>query len=126
MFEEFFPPRIDERDTRTLVLDHTRHIPRDTVQILRKIQRYGAGEERLTPRQVKSGLRLYSSEYFLPEMRNELAGYLDHEEIDRALMLLGSMQRPRVTQHDLEAAMRVARPQDAAARAVSTRAASAR
>ena len=106
VFEEFFPPRIDERDTRTLVLDHTRHIPRDIVQILRKIQRYGAGEERLTPRQVKSGLRLYSSEYFLPEMRNELAGYLDPEEIDRALMLLGSMQRPHVTQHDLEAAMR--------------------
>jgi hypothetical protein len=103
VFGEFFPPRIEERNARSLVLDYTRHTPRDLVQALRKIQTYGAGETRLTPRQVKAGLRLYSSEYFLPELRNELAGYLDPDDIDRALTLLSGLQKPRVSHEELEA-----------------------
>ena len=87
-----------------MILDHTRHIPRDLVQVLRKIQQYGGGEPTLAPRQVKSGLRLYSTDYFLPELRNEISGYLDGDDIDKALMLLTSMQRPRVTYAELERA----------------------
>jgi hypothetical protein len=106
VFGEFFPRTIDKRDTRLLLLDHTRHTPRDLVQLLRKIQQHSGGERVLTPRQVKSGIRVYSSEYFLPEMRNELAGYLEGDEIDRALTLLTSVQRPRMTYADLEQAAR--------------------
>jgi hypothetical protein len=103
LFGEFFPRRIGDRDTRTVILDHTRHIPRDLIQVLRKIQQYG-GEGALTPRHVKSGLRLYSTDYFLPELRNELAGYLDGDDVDKSLMLLTSQQRPRVTFAELERA----------------------
>lgn len=102
LFGEFFPPTIDDRDTRTVILDHTRHLPRDLIQVLRKIQHFSGGEARLSARQVKSGLRLYSTDYFLPELRNELAGYLDSDAIDSALTLLTSMQRPRVRYAELE------------------------
>jgi hypothetical protein len=102
LFEEFFPPTVDDRDTRTMILDHTRHIPRDLIQVLRKIQQYAGGERSLSPRHVKSGLRLYSTDYFLPEVRNELAGYLDGDDVDRVLTLLASMHRPRVTYAELE------------------------
>jgi hypothetical protein len=102
LFREFFPATIDDRDTRTVILDHTRHIPRDLIQVLRKIQRFGGGEARLTAAQVKSGLRLYSTDYFLPELRNELAGYLDVDDIERVLELLTSMQRPRVRYGELQ------------------------
>jgi hypothetical protein len=102
VFAEFFPRQVDNRDTRTLILDHTRHIPRDLVQTLRKIQQHGGAERRLTPQQVKSGLRLYSTEYFVPELRNELAGYLDPDDIDKSLTLLTSRQRARVSFDELE------------------------
>jgi hypothetical protein len=104
LFTEFFPATIDNRDTRTVILDHTRHLPRDLIQVLRKIQKYGCDAPRLTPSDVKSGLRLYSTEYFLPEVRNELAGYIDSDDIDNALTLLTSMQRPRVRYVELERA----------------------
>jgi hypothetical protein len=102
LFAEFFPRSIDERDTRTMILDHTRHLPRDLIQVLRKIQQFGGGEASLTSRHIKSGLRLYSTEYFLPELRNELAGYLDGDDVDKALLLLASLNRPRVTYAELE------------------------
>jgi hypothetical protein len=106
VFDEFLPREISERDTRTFILDHTRHIPRDLVQALRKLQQHGAGPGRLTPRQVKTGLRAYSIEYFLPELRNELDGYLEPEDIDKSLTLLTSLQRARITFADLERAAR--------------------
>jgi hypothetical protein len=104
LFKEFFPVTVDRRDTRTLVLDHTRHTPRDLVQVMRKLQEHSNGDAGLSPRHVRSGLARYSTEYFLPEMRNELAGYLDPDDIDRGLMLLSSMQRTRFTYPQLEQA----------------------
>jgi hypothetical protein len=106
VFREFLPRTIDERDTRAVILDHTRHIPRDLIQVMRKIQQRAAGERQLTAGHVKSGLRLYSTDYFLPELRNEIAGHLDDEDVDRALMLLSSMQRQRIAFADLERAAR--------------------
>ena len=104
VFDELLPPRIGERETRTVILDHTRHTPRDLVQVLRKIQQASAGEPVPTPRHVKSGLRAYSTEYFVPELRNELAGHLDADDVDKALLLLTSMDRPRVTYAELDRA----------------------
>jgi hypothetical protein len=104
VFAEFLPPEVSERDTRTLLLDHTRHTPRDVVQVLRKLQQHAGGAERLSARQVKSALRAYSIEYFLPELRNELAGYLEPDDIDKSLTLLTSLHRARITFADLERA----------------------
>ncbi|HWM08374.1 MAG TPA: hypothetical protein VNO82_03495 [Solirubrobacteraceae bacterium] len=97
IFHEYFPSHIDDRDTRKLILDHTRHTPRDLIQALRKIQQSSGRARSLTAGDVKGGLRLYSTEYFIPEVRNDLAGHLEPEEIDEAFQLLASLQRPRVT-----------------------------
>jgi hypothetical protein len=103
VFREFFPEEVDGRDARKVILDHTRHIPRDLIQVLRKLQQCSSPErERLTPEEVKAGLRLYSQEYFLPELRNELAGYLDQDDVERSLLLLSSLQRARVSFAELE------------------------
>jgi hypothetical protein len=102
VFAEFLPAEVDGRDTRKVILDHTRHIPRDVVQAMRKIQEQGGGERRLDARQVKNGLRLYSIDYFLPELRNELSGYLKPDDIDKSLALLNALERPRASYAELE------------------------
>jgi hypothetical protein len=103
VFSEFFPPKIDGRDARTVILDHTRHTPRDLVQVMRKIQEAAdEGQRRLTVSQVKDGLRAYSATYFIPELRNELAGYLEHAEIENAVMLLTAVRKQQLTMQDLE------------------------
>jgi hypothetical protein len=101
---EFFPARIREGDTAKLLLDHTRHTPRDFVQVLASIQRMiprgRAG--RVTRDQIMSGLRDYSISYFLPEIRDELDGYLSGREIEEIVSVLAATRKREFTYRDLE------------------------
>lgn len=101
VFNEFLPARVDNRAVRQYLLDHTRHTPRDLLQLLKRIQAHADGAGRLTPAQIKSGVRDYSNNYFLLEIRNELAGYLPDSDIDRAITLLTSFPHPRLTMDEV-------------------------
>jgi hypothetical protein len=101
VFDELLPARIDERSTRRYLLERTRHVPRDILQLMKALQRF-AGDGPLTEAQVKSGVREYSNGYFLPELRDELHGYLEPEGIDDAIMLLTSLGSDGFTLADLE------------------------
>jgi hypothetical protein len=70
---------------------------------MRSIQEVSDGAERLTEAQVKSGIRLYSTRYFLPELRDELHGYLNAGEIDHVVALLSSLDSDRFTLEELRA-----------------------
>jgi hypothetical protein len=104
VFDEFFPSRVDNRQMRRLLLEHTRHLPRDALQLMKSMQRFAPPHHagRLTVDQVMSGIRDYSNDYFLPELRDELHGYLDPAEIDTSVKLLASLGSPRFTMEDLE------------------------
>jgi len=101
VFDEYLPPRVGHRAIRGHLLVHTRHTPRDLLQLLKRIQARAGTEERMTATQVKSGIRDYSCNYFIGEVRNELAGYLEHGQIDNAITLLTSFSSPRITTQDL-------------------------
>ena len=40
VFGEYFPARIDGRPIRRFLLHHTRHLPRDVLQLMKSLQRY--------------------------------------------------------------------------------------
>jgi len=104
VFDEFFPATVDERPVRRFLLEHTRHLPRDVLQLMKSMQRFApaADSGRLSEEQVKSGIRDYSNDYFLPELRDELHGYLDSAAIDVSVKLLASLAMPRFTMEDLK------------------------
>lgn len=95
VFARFFPTRIraGTRSHRTItyLLEHTRHTPRDFLQLLHRIQRFAPEEGALTSDDVHSGLRQYCIEYFVPEVKDELDGPLSREEIDIVFDALGSL-----------------------------------
>jgi len=103
VFSEFFPPDINGRDTRKEVLDHTRHTPRDLIQVFGYLQEFARDAPVLSPKQVRAGLRAYSIEYFLPEIRNEMHGYLHSTDIQRAEQILREHGSQYFTLSDLEA-----------------------
>jgi hypothetical protein len=74
------------------LLDQTRHTPRDFIQLLSAIQKTKPAG-RVTPQQVRIGMRDYSINYFLPEIRDELVGYFDDKVINSGLELLGSLRK---------------------------------
>ena len=92
LFDEFFPSRINGRDARLFIAEHTRHTPRDFLQLLTSIQKY-AGTGPLSTESILKGVREYSMNYFLPEIRDELDGYASPAQIDTLFSLLGALRR---------------------------------
>ena len=92
VFKLFFPTEVENRNTLTYLLDLTRHTPRDFLQLLKKIQQF-SGRTRLQRGQILSGVRSYSIEYFVPEIKDELVGYVAKDDIDLIMELFGSLRK---------------------------------
>ena len=98
-----FPSINKNYDIRKWLLDHTRHTPRDFLQLLIHIQAFIRQDESLetvTHSELTAGMRSYSLEYLLPEVRDGLTGLLDHDLIDYGLKVLGSMRKREFTFKD--------------------------
>jgi hypothetical protein len=103
VFDAYLPERIDRRPAVRHLFDHTRHTPRDALQLMRALQAVAVRDprRRLTEAQVRAGLKEYSREYFVRELRDELHGYLKRSEIDTAISLFNSLQTDRFTVESL-------------------------
>ena len=99
-------------DIRAQILDNTRHLPRDIIMLFRNLQNY-SGDRVMTPSQISSGLAQYSRDYFIPEIQDELDGYISGEQISFFMRLVGSIRRISVSLNDLDAqAKKLGNPQD--------------
>lgn len=99
---EFFPAKIFGKKTALLLLDNTRHTPRDFLQLLRIIQS-ACKDGGLSPDNIRNGIRRYSIEYFLPEIIDELQGYIDSNEIKEFFRLAGALRQRDFSQKELHA-----------------------
>ena len=92
VFKEFLPYTIRHgTPTVKILLDNTRHTPRDIIQLLNRIQEHTKGVNP-TYNEINNGIRTYSFDYLVPEIRDELDGYLKPDEIEHTVKLLGSME----------------------------------
>jgi hypothetical protein len=102
IFEDILPLEISPGlPTAKALLDHTRHTPRDIIQLLNKIQEHTKGTIP-TPNEIKNGIRTYSFDYLVPEIKDELTGYLESDEIEQVVKLLGSMEKSLFNLDDLQ------------------------
>ena len=92
VFDRWFPALIDGETAAHFLLDLTRHTPRDFVQLLNHIKPYWRSDK-LSREEVLSGARDYSVNYFLPEVRDELVGYVDEGLLDRFMVIVGECGR---------------------------------
>lgn len=92
VFSTWFPQHIDGETAAHFLLDLTRHTPRDFVQLLNHIKPYDRGTK-LSRDEILSGARDYSVNYFLPEIRDELVGYVDEGSIDLFLNIVGEIRQ---------------------------------
>lgn len=100
MFGEFFPLSIRSNE----ILDYTRHTPRDFLQLLVSIQRNCAGPT-VTRKDIEKGVADYSIEYFIPEIKDELAGYIPFNLIDTIVGILASFRSREFSFRDFEQAV---------------------
>ena len=92
--EQFFPATLgyfQGQDPKVFLFELTRHTPRDFLQLLTKIQE-NAGPGRIREQQVMAGVRDYSMKYFLPEIKDELVGYVPEGDVQPFFDLIGSLR----------------------------------
>jgi hypothetical protein len=101
IFESYFPKLIagphNSQDVRRFLLDFTRHTPRDFVTLLNYVQKFAGSSDMLSEDNILSATRSYSVNYFVPEIKDELHGYLTPEEIDRTISLFSSLGKREFT-----------------------------
>lgn len=69
----------------------TRHTPRDFMQLMLSIQNYCSSPV-VTEYDIQEGVKEYSTEYFLPEIKDEMAGYIPFQYIDSVVNILSSFR----------------------------------
>lgn len=104
VFKEFFPAIFEGGDTLKQLLDYTRHIPRDFLQLLKSIQKYANNKGLINPTGISKGIKHYAGDYFLPELKDELAGYCDDTTIDDFFNVLSRVRKKQFHMGDLKRA----------------------
>lgn len=105
IFDTFFPSYYNNTDIRTVMLDLTRHTPRDFLQLLVSIQKKCTGPK-VVRNDIERGIADYSIEYFLPEIKDEMAGYIPFNLIDCIVSILASFRSREFSFKDFDMAVK--------------------
>lgn len=100
IFEDFLPKKVANKETYKFILDHTRHIPRDIICLMCEIQ--SAYRQNMQDRQFYDAVNKYSADYFYGEVRDELVGIMDEEEIRIIFKLISEVQKYRMSIREIE------------------------
>lgn len=102
VFKEFLPESLSARpnDIRAQLLGYTRSVPRDVVMLFKNLQEH-SGDGRMTVHQVGNALSAYSRDYLLPEIKDELDGYIDGEDIKNIFQIFGALRQISPSREEL-------------------------
>lgn len=81
-WEGLFPRKIRGKDSWAYVLEHTLYKPRDVLQFLKCCQENYPDKEILGHSEMQNVLKIYSKDYFIEEMKNEITGFVDDSLIN--------------------------------------------
>lgn len=92
---DFFPKMIKSKESFIYLLEYTRHTPRDFIQLLVHIQNFSRAET-LSTNDILSGVKEYSNDYFLPEIKDEMVGYGSADDFNKFLEILSSFREREI------------------------------
>lgn len=102
VFLKFFPVSYETNSIYSDLLNFTRHTPRDFLQLLKSIQKC-CKTPIVTAADITNGIKHYSVNYFLPEIKDELVGYANHEDIESIFFLLSALRKRDFFMSEIEA-----------------------
>lgn len=91
VIQTLFPTQYKGTNIYEALLEMTRHTPRDFMQLMLSIQTVCTSPN-VTAYNIEEGIKEYSTEYFLPEIKDEMAGYIQYKYIDSIVNILSSFR----------------------------------
>jgi energy-coupling factor transporter ATP-binding protein EcfA2 len=92
IFDNHFLETYHEKPCMEYLLEYTRYTPRDFLMLLKKIQDEKIKNKKITADQIATAIKRYSTDYFWPEIEDELDGYHERSEIEEIKNALKSFQ----------------------------------
>lgn len=106
VLKKYFIDNINGIPTGKYLLNHTRHTPRDFFQLLNSVKYiHGSRVDKADSQSISSGIRRYSINYFLPEIKDELDGYLTPEEINSCFQSIEQIGRVQFSYGEIRSVM---------------------
>lgn len=99
VFAKFFPNRYDNNSIYNALLDFTRHTPRDFIQLLNSIQKQ-CKSKNVSAKDITNGVKEYSTNYFISEIRDEMAGYINPQKAEHILGIFSSFHKREFTYNE--------------------------
>jgi len=91
-----------KKETLHVLFDYTRHTPRDIIQLFNEIQKHTDNSTKPSKDNIKYALISYSKNYFIGEIRDELYGFVEEDEINNFIPLLISVGKYRFNEDELK------------------------
>lgn len=85
---DIYPKVVDQNESFLTFLEQTMYRPRDIVEFLRLTKEYYPDDDKIDYIRFKNLLKIFSSQYFYEEMKNELTGFMDERIIDKLDVIL--------------------------------------
>lgn len=92
IFLAFFPSEYNKQDIYSALLDFTRHTPRDFLTLLSYIQKQ-CSQKTVKIDNITKGIVEYSCNYFLPEIKDEMVGYVPFDRQEDLLDLMSVLRK---------------------------------
>lgn len=109
VFETFLPQYMtsgkNNKKTIQVLFDHTRHLPRDMIMLFNNIQEHTKDSNCVSVNDIQTALGAYSKNYFIGEIKDQLYGFLDNNDIEKTFQLLAKTGWYRFNISNLEAAI---------------------
>lgn len=96
VFGYFFPNVYNHKNIYNVLLDFTRHTPRDFIQLMNCIQKQCKGYK-VSVSNIDKGIKEYSLDYFVTEIEDEMAGYIEFDKIKSILGIFNIMRKREFT-----------------------------
>lgn len=96
VFSEFMCSIIDGKETLHYLLDMTRHTPRDLINLMNNLKDFH-DSGKMDRQQIFSALRQYSIDYFEPEIRDEMVGYVNSSDYQKFCSLVSLVRQREFT-----------------------------
>lgn len=101
VFSECFPQKYHKKNIYSALLDFTRHTPRDFIELLNYIKKQ-CNSGTVSATDIGNGVKEYSTEYFIHEIHDEMAGYIPSDESTALIKCLSSLRKRDFFLNELE------------------------
>ena len=104
VIQDFFPTELGNKESIKMIFEHTRHKPRDIVELMNYLQNHSRHDNKgiIIPESFWAGISDYSEAYFIEEIKNDLVGFMTRADAEKIFQIIEYIGNTKFHLNDVE------------------------